>query len=74
MAKLENYITISQVARRLDIDLRKANRLVLESVFCPDATLDCSPLFLEERLPELAALKAQFESALSENDLALTSR
>jgi hypothetical protein len=63
--KVQNYITISQLARRLDIPFKKANRLILESVFRPDATLDCSPLFLESRLPELAMLKARFDSVLS---------
>jgi hypothetical protein len=63
MRERPNYLTASQLARRLDLPFKKANRLIREGVLVPDGTSGSAALFLESRIPEFAMLCARFDGS-----------
>ena len=54
LASKPSYVTLTELARALDLPFKKADRLLHSGVFEPDAILGRSGLFLQSRLPDLA--------------------
>ncbi len=61
---MSNLIFLTGLARKLDLPLPKARRLVAERVLVPDARTDKGLLFDADRLPELRAKVAAAEGAV----------